>query len=57
MIKYGAGMYMSVEMRLVLALGATVLTVHGANSGDPRIATALEKMNQKVVLPDSGKDL
>lgn len=57
MIKYGAGMYMSVEMRLALAIGATVLTVHGANSGDPRIATALEKMNQKVAMPESGKDL
>ena len=57
MIKYGAGMYMSVEMRLALAIGATVLTVHGANSGDPRIATALEKMNQKVAMPESGKAL
>ena len=57
MIKYGAGMYMSVEMRLAVAIGATVLTVHGANSGDPRIAAALEKMNRNVVLPESGKDL
>jgi sugar/nucleoside kinase (ribokinase family) len=57
MIKYGAGMYMSVEMRLAIAIGATVLTVHGANSGDPRIAAALEKMNRNVVLPESGKDL
>ena len=57
MIKYGAGMYMSAELRLALALGATVLTVHGANSGDPRIAVALQKMNQKVVSPESGKDL
>ena len=57
MIKYGAGMYMSVEMRLAVAIGATVLTVHGANSGDPRIAAALEKMNRTVVLPESGKDL
>jgi hypothetical protein len=31
--------------------------VHGANSGDPRIAAALEKMNRNVVLPESGKDL
>eukprot|EP00964_Phaeocystis_antarctica_P121584 scaffold85248_cov42-Phaeocystis_antarctica.AAC.1 len=57
MIKYGAGMYMSVEMRLAVAIGATVLTVHGANSGDPRVAAALEKMNRTVVLPESGKDL
>jgi hypothetical protein len=57
MIKYGAGMYMSAEMRLALALGATVMTVHAANSGDPRIAAALEKMNQKVQVPASSKDL
>ena len=48
MIKYGAGMYMSPELRLTLALGALVMTVHGANSGDPRIASALEKMNAEV---------
>ena len=53
MIKYGAGMYMSAELRLALALGATVLTVHGANSGDPRIVEhALQKMNKKVVSPE-----
>ena len=57
MIKYGAGMYISAETRLVLALGAMIMTVHGANSGDPRIATALEKMNQKVHVPVSSTDL
>ena len=57
MIKYGAGLYMSAEMRLALAVGALVMTVHGANSGDPRIATALEKMNQKVSVPTGASDL
>lgn len=56
MIKYGAGMYMSPEMRLTLSLGALVMTVHAANSGDPRIATALEKMQQPVKVA-TGKDL
>ena len=57
MIKYGAGMYMSAEMRLALSLGALVMTVHGANSGDPRIAVALEKMNTQVKPPVGAKDL
>ena len=57
MIKYGAGMYMSVEMRLALSLGALVMTVHGANSGDPKIAAALEKVNASVRNPEKGKDL
>jgi len=56
MIKYGAGMYMSPETRLVLAVGAMMVTVHSANNGDPRIAQALEKMNQPVVA-SKGKDL
>ena len=57
MIKYGAGMYMAPEMRLALALGALVMTVHGANSGDPRVAHALEKMNQPMKVPTGAKDL
>ena len=57
MIKYGGSMYMSPEMRLTLALGALVMTVHGANSGDPRIASALEKMNAEVKVPKSAADL
>jgi predicted house-cleaning NTP pyrophosphatase (Maf/HAM1 superfamily) len=57
MIKYGAGMYISAEVRLALAMGAMVMTVHAANSGDPRIASALEKMNQKVPVVASAKDL
>tara|TARA_X000000368_G_scaffold418069_1_gene416403 strand:- start:343 stop:1059 length:717 start_codon:yes stop_codon:yes gene_type:complete len=57
MIKYGAGMYMSPEMRLALSIGALMMTVHGANSGDARIAHALEKMNQPVKVPAGAKDL
>ena len=56
MIKHGAGMYISPETRLVLAMGAMVMTVHAANSGDARVAVALEKMNQKVP-KNVGKDL
>ena len=56
-IKYGAGMYMSPEWRLALSMGALIMTVHGANSGDARIATALEKMNAGVKMPADASDL
>lgn len=52
-IKYGAGMYMSPELRLCLLVGSTVATVHVANSGDPRIAEALKKINKQVNQPES----
>jgi len=48
MIKYGAGMYMPPEYRLLLSVGAMVVTVHSANSGDPRVGEALQKMNAAV---------
>ena len=57
MIKYSTGLYMGPEMRLVLAMGALVMTVHGANSGDVRIASALEKMNTGVKVPAGADDL
>lgn len=57
MIKYGAGMYMSPELRLVMLIGSTVVTVHMANSGDPRIAEALKKMNKTASAPSGSKDL
>ena len=57
MIKYSTGLYMGPEMRLVLAMGALVMTVHGANSGDVRIASALEKMNTGVKVPAGAEDL
>ena len=57
MIKYGTGMYLSVEVRLALAVGATVMTVHAANSGDPRVAQALKKMNNAAQAPAGTSDL
>lgn len=57
MIKYGAGMYMGPEMRLCLSVGAMMMTVHAANSGDPRVAVALEKMNASVKVPKGAEEL
>ena len=57
MIKYGAGMYMSPEYRLVLALGALVVTVHSANTGDATVGAALQKMNSVVNPPRGSSDL
>ena len=48
MIKYGAGLYMSPEARLLMLVGSTVATVHVANSGDPRVAEVLKKMNKGI---------
>lgn len=53
MIKYGAGFYMQPEVRIVLAVGALVVTVHSANSGDSRVGETLKKMNS-VVKPPAG---
>tara|TARA_Y100000817_G_scaffold290599_1_gene261428 strand:+ start:1409 stop:2125 length:717 start_codon:yes stop_codon:yes gene_type:complete len=57
LIKYGSSMYLGPEMRLALALGSVIMTVHGANSGDPRIANALSKMNNTVKVAESSSDL
>lgn len=57
LIKYGAGMYMGPELRLALSLGALVFTVHAANSGDARVAVALQRMNETVKTPDYAKQL
>ena len=57
MIKYGTGMSLCVEARLALAVGATMVTVHAANSGDPRIAAALQKMHTPVQVPAGSGDL
>lgn len=58
MIKYGAGMVVSPETRLVLAFGTMVYTCHVANTGDPRFAAALHKMNQAVPAgTEDAKDL
>lgn len=55
MIKYGAGTYVAPEYRLALAIGATVYSVHMANSGDPTIAAAMEKMSKQAPEPASNK--
>jgi len=57
LIKYGSSMYLGPEMRLALALGSVIMTVHGANSGDPRIANALSKMQNTVKVAESAGDL
>jgi hypothetical protein len=57
MIKYTTGMYMSPETRLVMSVGALEMTVHAANTGDPRVKTALERMNVTVQVPPGAGDL
>ena len=52
-IKYGAGFTMSVELRLAVMIGTTVLTVHSANSGNPHVTEALNRMGQ--MHPDASK--
>jgi hypothetical protein len=54
-IKYGAGFYMQPEYRMILAVGALVMTVHSANSGDARVGETLKKMNS-VARPPSGSN-
>ena len=54
-IKYGAQMYVGPEMRLAMALGTLVYTVHSANSGNVQVAQAMQKMSQGAV--EKGKDL
>ncbi len=51
MIKYSAGLYVSPEARLALAVGSVVMTVHSANSGDPRLAEAVKRVSQPVKKP------
>lgn len=48
MIKYGASMYVSPEMRLCGLMATVMYTVHAANSGDQRVAAAMEKMASKA---------
>lgn len=50
-IKYGASMYVGPEMRLVMATATLMYTVHSANNGNPAMAQAMAKMNQKVSMP------
>jgi len=55
-IKYGASLYSSPEMRLAMALGTLVITVHQANT-DPTARAALQKANQPAKPPPGSKDL
>ena len=57
MIKHATGMYLSPEVRLMLAIGATVATVHTANNGDPKLAETLKNMHRKATPPPGSKDL
>ena len=50
-IKYGANMYMSPEMRLVTTIGTMLYTVQAANTGDPVTKQALEKVNASFKAP------
>ena len=53
-IKYGASMYVGPEMRLAMAMGTLIYTVHSANR-NPEVAAAMAKMNQPVkVKSDKG---
>lgn len=45
-IKHGWAMAMSAEMRLVVLIGTTVMTVHAANSGNEGVAVALAKVGE-----------
>lgn len=50
LIKYNTGLYAPPELRLALAIGATVLTVHAANQ-NPDVAKAVRAMHKTVNKP------
>jgi hypothetical protein len=50
MIKYNTGLYAPPELRLAMAIGATVLTVHAANQ-NPEVAKAVRAMHKSVSKP------
>lgn len=56
MIKHSFGTYASPETRLVLMIGATVLTVNAANQ-NPEVARVVKSMNQAVSQPKGSSDL
>ena len=56
-IKYTTGMHVSPEGRLLLGVGALVMTVHAANTGDPRVKAALERMNLAPDVSSAHSDL
>ena len=57
MIKYGAGLYMPPEVRLVCMTAGLMLTVHQANSGNPAVLEAMRKVHQGVKPPANSSDL
>jgi hypothetical protein len=50
LIKYNTGLYTPPEIRLVLAIGATVITVNAANQ-NPEVAKAVRAMHKTVSKP------
>jgi hypothetical protein len=50
LIKYNTGLYAPPELRLAMAIGATVLTVHAANQ-NPEVAKAVRAMHKTVNQP------
>jgi len=56
MIKHNAGMYTSPEWRLILTIGATVMTVNAANQ-NPEVARAVKSMHQSVSKPPGADGL
>lgn len=56
-IKYGLGMYMSPEMRLVCTVGAMMHTVHRVNSGDRALAEAMSKVSGNINVPKGAEEL
>jgi len=56
-IKYTTGIYVSPEVRLILGVGALVMTVPAANTGDPRVKAALERMNLAPEVSSAHSDL
>jgi len=56
-IKYTTGIYVSPEARLILGVGALVMTVHAANTGDPRVKAALDRMNLAPEVSSAHSDL
>ena len=50
-IKYGSQMYLGPEVRLCVALGGLLFTVHAANSGHAATASVLQRMQKTMKVP------
>lgn len=57
LIKHSANIYVSPEARLVLSVASLVMTVHSANSGDPRLAEAIKRVSQPATKPAGSENL